>query len=190
MQSGGKWDKMGVLVGESVAKWDAGLPGVLQLKAKIEHMFLGQYTYRIDTKGRMTVPARFREELTDGAYISQGFERNLMVLTDSSFELIAKKANEMSITDPTARQLKRLIFASADRVELDRAGRILIPQFLREVANLDGDAIVVGVGDYFEIWSPDAWEPQADQLLDADANAQRFAVLDLSGSSARAGTAG
>ena len=143
-------------------------------------MFLGRYTYRIDTKGRMTVPARFRNLLDEGAYISQGFERNLMVLTESSFQLIVAKTNEMSITDPTARSLKRMIYSSADRVEIDRAGRILIPQFLREFAQLNGDAALVGVGDYFEIWSPKVWDTQSSDLLDPDANAQRFAALDLS----------
>ncbi len=147
-------------------------------------MFLGQYTHSIDDKGRLTVPARYRECLADGAYISQGFERNLMVLTASAYEQISERVNQMSMTDPTTRQLRRLIFATADLVELDKAGRIRIPQFLREVAGLEGETMIVGVGDYFEIWSPLAWEPQADILQDADSNTQRFATLDLSSRSA------
>ncbi len=147
-------------------------------------MFLGQYTHSIDDKGRLTVPARYRESLADGAYISQGFERNLMVLTASAYEQISERVNQMSMTDPTTRQLRRLIFATADLVELDKAGRIRIPQFLREVAGLEGETMIVGVGDYFEIWSPLAWEPQADILQDADSNTQRFATLDLSSRSA------
>ncbi len=147
-------------------------------------MFLGQYTHSIDDKGRLTVPARYRESLADGAYISQGFERNLMVLTASAYEQISERVNQMSMTDPTTRQLRRLIFATADLVELDKAGRIRIPQFLREVAGLEGETMIVGVGDYFEIWSPLAWEPQADILQDADSNTQRFATLDRSSRSA------
>ncbi len=130
------------------------------------------------------MPARYRESLADGAYISQGFERNLMVLTASAYEQISERVNQMSMTDPTTRQLRRLIFATADLVELDKAGRIRIPQFLREVAGLEGETMIVGVGDYFEIWSPLAWEPQADILQDADSNTQRFATLDLSSRSA------
>ena len=144
-------------------------------------MFLGQYTHSIDSKGRLTVPSRFRELLEQGAYISQGFERNLMVLTSAAFERISERVNGMSLTDPDARQLKRLIYATADRVEVDGSGRIRIPQFLREVANLDGDAVIVGAGDYFEIWSPTAWEPKAAELHDTEMNAQRFATLELSG---------
>jgi MraZ protein len=143
-------------------------------------MFLGQYEHTIDEKGRLTVPSRFRELLQDGAYITQGFDQNLVVLTAATFDHISSRVNRMSMTDPTARQLKRLIFSHADRLEVDRVGRILIPQFLRASAQLDGAAIMVGVGDYFEIWSPERWQEQNTLLQDGEANAQRFAALDLS----------
>lgn len=143
-------------------------------------MFLGQYEHTIDEKGRMTIPARFRELLLDGAYITQGFDQNLIVLPTSDFEHISQRVNMMSMTDPTARQLKRLIFSHADHLEVDKAGRILIPQFLRQASRLDSAATVVGVGDYFEIWAPELWQEHSQQLLDAEANTQRFAALDLS----------
>jgi MraZ protein len=143
-------------------------------------MFLGQYRHSLDSKGRLTVPARYRELLVDGAYITQGFERNLMVWKTSAFETISQSVSHMSITDPTSRLLRRLIFSSGERVEVDKAGRILIPQFLRQAAHLDGEAVVVGVGDYFEVWSPLMWGEQADQLKDSEANSQRFIAFDLS----------
>lgn len=144
-------------------------------------MFLGRYRHNIDEKGRLTIPARFRDVLAaEGAFVLQGFDNNLMVLTQPAFEAISRRVSQMSLTDPSARLLKRLIFSTADRVEVDRAGRILIPQFLRQSAGLDGDAFVVGVGDYFEIWSPDSWSVQTDQLQDAESNAQRFMSLELS----------
>jgi len=142
-------------------------------------MFLGQYRHTIDNKGRLTIPARYRELLAEGAYVIQGFDRNLMVLTPTSFESISHRVSLMSMTDPATRQLKRLLFSSGDKVEVDRSGRILIQQFLREVAGLDSEAIVVGVGDYFEIWAPEVWEEQTTQLKDVNANAQRFATFDL-----------
>ena len=142
-------------------------------------MFLGRYNHTIDEKGRLTIPARFRELLENGAYVTQGFDRNLMVLTAPSFEQIYSRVNQMSMTDPTARQLKRLIFSAAERCEIDRAGRMLLPQFLREAVQLNGEAMIVGAGDYFEIWSPDLWAQQNELLQDAEANAQRFAALDL-----------
>ncbi len=84
------------------------------------------------------------------------------------------------MTDPMARLLKRLIFSAADLLDIDKAGRILIPQFLREAAGLDGEVVIVGVGDYFEIWSPIIWQEQLSQIKDVEANAQRFMALDLS----------
>jgi len=144
-------------------------------------MFLGQYQHNIDSKGRLTIPARFRELLVaEGAYVTQGFDKNLMVLTVPSFNQIYQRVNRMSMTDPMARLLKRLIFSGADRVDVDKVGRILIQQFLREAAALDTEAVIVGVGDYFEIWSPTIWEEQLTQLKDVEANAQRFMTLELS----------
>ncbi len=142
-------------------------------------MFLGQYRHAIDNKGRLTIPARFRDLLEDGAYITQGFDRNLMVLRAPTFEGISRRVSQLSMTDPAVRQLRRLIFSTADRADVDRNGRILIPQFLRDVAHVDGEAVVVGVGEYFEIWSPDVWDTQLDQLQDADGNAQKFSTFEL-----------
>lgn len=170
-----------MIVGESGRKWNAGLSGVYLFKDKVEHMFLGQYHHTIDNKGRLTIPARFRELLAaEGAYITLGFDQNLMVLTVPSFDQIYQRINHTSMTDPTARLLKRLIFSGADQVGVDKTGRILIPQFLREAAELDSEAVVVGVGDYFEIWSPELWAGQMAQIEDAEANAQRFMALDIS----------
>ena len=146
----------------------------------LEHMFLGQFHHNLDDKGRMTVPARFREELiSDGAYVMQGFDRNLMVLTTSTFDIISHRVNQMSMTDPKTRLLRRLIFSTATHVEFDRAGRILVPQFLRDAADLENGVVIVGNGDYFEIWSPELWNMQIEDLQDAEINADRFAGLFL-----------
>ena len=156
------------------------MTGVLSLRDKVELMFVGQYRHNLDDKGRLTVPARYREQLAaEGAYVLQGFESNLMVLTVPTYEAISRRISRMSLTDPTARLLRRLFFSTADRVEIDKAGRILLAQFLREAAGLDGDVVIVGVGDHFEIWSPQAWDQQVDQLQDVEANAQRFMTLEL-----------
>ena len=105
-------------------------------------MFLGRFEHTIDEKGRITVPARFRELLADGAYVTQGFDHNLIVLPAPSFEQMYANVNQMSMTDPVARQLKRFIFANAVQVDFDRAGRMLLPQYLRESVSLDGNAIL------------------------------------------------
>jgi len=143
-------------------------------------MFLGQYQHTLDNKGRLTIPARYRDLLDDGAYLTQGFDRNLMVMTVSAFEAVSRRINSMSITDSRARLLRRLLFSNGERVDVDKAGRILIPQFLRQSASLESDAIVVGGGDYFEIWSPGHWAEQAVRLNDAEANADLFSIFDIS----------
>jgi MraZ protein len=103
-----------------------------------------------------------------------------MLLTTQSFDEIYQRVNRLSMTSEIARKLKRLIFSNANQVDVDKTGRILIPQYLRSAAVLDGEAMVVGVGDYIEIWSPILWEDQITQLQDAEANAHRFEALDLS----------
>ena len=142
-------------------------------------MFLSHHQHSIDEKGRMTIPASYREQLQDGAYITQGFDQNLIVLPRTSFERISTRINQMSLTDPAARQLRRLFFSHAEKIEFDRAGRILIPLFLRESALLSNAAEVVGAGNYFEIWSPELWAKQDAEYQNPEFNNQRYAALDL-----------
>jgi MraZ protein len=158
--------------------------GVLDLIIRIELMFLGEFYHNLDDKGRLTLPAVFRKMLAedDGAYLLRGFDRNLMVLTSASFSIIYERVNKMSMTDPTARLLRRLIFSGAAPVEFDKAGRILLPQFLRDGADIQNEAVIVGAGDYVEIWAPKLWAAQRELLNDVDVTADRFAALDLASS--------
>jgi MraZ protein len=148
-------------------------------------MFLGEYRHSIDNKDRLTVPARYRELMDEGAYILRGFDRNLMVLTTKAFDAISHRFEQMSMTDPLARTLRRLIIGSASKLEMDKTGRILIPDFLCQKVGLSSDheAVLVGQGNYFEIWSTDEWALQQHALDEAEANTERFKVLDLSTSS-------
>lgn len=143
-------------------------------------MFLGQYRHSIDDKGRLIIPARFRADLGDGAFVTQGFDRNLMVMTTDYFARVYDRINAMNLADPTARLLRRLILGNAYQVELDRAGRILLPQYLRDALSLSQESVIVGQGEYFEIWQPALWDEQIALLQDAEANVRRFATLDLS----------
>jgi MraZ protein len=143
-------------------------------------MFLGQYYHTLDSKGRMTIPARLRDLLTEGIYLTQGFDQNLRLLNEPSFNAMAEKISHMSETQPKTRLLKRLFFSNASQVELDSLGRVLIPQFLRTFARLENEAVIVGVGEAIEIWSPSVWQEQLSAIGDSDANAQQFSDLDLS----------
>ena len=143
-------------------------------------MFLGQFQHTLDEKGRLMIPSRYRELLAAGAFITQGFDKCLMVMTDVHFNEVYERINAMNMADPNARLLRRLILSNAYSVEIDRVGRILIPGNLRQVIALDGEAIVAGQGEYFEVWNPADWNQQMDQLQDVEMNNQRFATLDLS----------
>lgn len=143
-------------------------------------MFLGQFTHTIDAKGRLTIPVRYRAALSSGAYITQGFERNLIVYTTESFNVLAQRATKLSNTNPEARAVRRLIFGRATEVNIDGSGRILIPPFLREYAFLDGETTIVGAGEYFEIWSADAWDTELTSVADPEINTRRFTEFDLS----------
>lgn len=142
-------------------------------------MFMGQYEHTIDEKGRLTIPSRYRDLLVGGATLTQGLDQSIMVLTNEAFSRMAAKATAMNLTDPNARLLNRVIFSNAEQVEVDRAGRILIPGFLRQAAQLDTNVRIVGAGEYFEIWSPEGWATQQAHMNDTDANAQRFSGLQL-----------
>jgi MraZ protein len=159
---------------------DAGRPGVLPLIEELVQMFLGQFQHSFDEKGRLMIPARFRELLEGGAYLTQGFDRCLMVMTGVYFKQVYDNVNAMNLADPNARLLRRLIFANAYPVEVDKVGRVLVPQNLRQFAGLDSEAIVAGQGDYFEVWSPAAWNEQMKQMQDIEANNERFSTLNLS----------
>ncbi|MFZ2094995.1 MAG: division/cell wall cluster transcriptional repressor MraZ, partial [Anaerolineales bacterium] len=142
----------------------------------------GEYRHSIDNKDRLTVPVRYRELMEEGAYIMRGLDRNLMVLTTKAFEAISQRLDQKSFTDPLTRDLRRLFFGSASRLEIDKVGRILLPDFLCKIANLtsEKDAVLVGQGSYFEIWSTDEWALQQQALEEPEANKERFKVLDLS----------
>jgi MraZ protein len=143
-------------------------------------MFLSHHQHSIDEKGRMTIPANYREQLQDGAYITIGFDQNLIVLPKTSFDNISNRINKMSLTDPAARQLSLLFFSHAEEIVFDRAGRILIPVFLRQAALLGNAAEVVGAGNHFEVWSPELWGKQDSQFQDSDFNKMRYIAFDLS----------
>ena len=143
-------------------------------------MFLGQFQHNLDEKGRLMIPARYRELLAAGAFVTHGFDNCLMVMTDVYFKQVYDRINAMNIADTSARLLRRLILSNAYSVEVDKVGRILLPQNLRQAIALESEAILAGQGEYFEVWTPAEWNAQMNQLQDLETNNQRFATLDLS----------
>ncbi|MEF3274370.1 MAG: division/cell wall cluster transcriptional repressor MraZ [Chloroflexus sp.] len=127
-------------------------------------MFLGTHEHAIDEKGRLAIPARFRAELAGGMVLTRGFDRCLLIFPLPFWSDLTRRVSALSLVDDDARMLRRLLFASASEQEMDRQGRILLPQSLREAGGLSEQAILVGLDTYIEIWSPERWREIEDRL--------------------------
>ncbi len=120
-------------------------------------MFLGRFEHSVDIKGRVAVPARFRDKLSGELIITRGNDRCLYLFTEEAWTPLADKLNALSTGDADARNLRRAIFSAAEPVELDKQGRIIIPDHLRKYAGIDGNVAVIGVGNYIEVWDLHSW---------------------------------
>src|ERR1700690_1786501 len=107
-------------------------------------MLLGEYQHNLDTKGRMAIPAKFRDKLSSGAIITRGIDNCLFVFANAEWEVLATKLVAMPIAQANARAFARLMLAGASDVEIDNQGRILIPGNLREYAGLKKEVVVAG----------------------------------------------
>ena len=121
-------------------------------------MFLGTHSPRLDDKGRLFLPAKFRDELAEGLVVTKGQERCLFVFPMAEFEQIAEQLRSAPVTHKAARAYSRVFFASAHDEVPDRQGRITIPAHLREYAGLSKDCVVIGASSRVEIWDREAWE--------------------------------
>ncbi len=142
-------------------------------------MFTGEYRHSVDDKGRIAVPAKFRAQLAQGAFVSRWIDGCLAIHTPSGWEELATKVAALRTTDPDARKFERNIFSGAFDLELDRQGRIVIPAYLRDEIGLGAEAVIVGSRDHAEIWAPDRWSAYQAGLADADSFAQAIANLGI-----------
>jgi MraZ protein len=142
-------------------------------------VFTGEYRHTVDDKGRLAVPAKFRAQLDEGAFVSRWLDACLAVHTRVGWELLASKVAGLPITDQGSRLFQRFVFAGAVEVELDRQGRVLIPAYLRESIGLEGEAVVVGSRDHAEIWAPARWDDYRQALDDPQSLAQAFEGLGI-----------
>jgi MraZ protein len=143
-------------------------------------VFLGEYEHNMDDKGRLAVPARFRDELGDGVVVNRGFDRCLMGFPRAIWDQLAQQVSGLSLGQGEARNLRRLLFSGAADVMLDRQGRILIPQNLREYANLGDQVIIAGLNTHFEIWDNNRWNEVIDTLdVNASTIAEQLAALGI-----------
>lgn len=121
-------------------------------------MFMGEYNHTIDAKGRLIVPAKFREILGDNFIVTKGLDGCLFVYPNDEWTRFEEKLKGLPLTNKNARQFTRFFLAGAAACEVDKQGRILLPQVLREFASLEKDVVLVGVASRIEIWSRERWD--------------------------------
>jgi MraZ protein len=142
-------------------------------------VFTGEYRHAVDEKGRLAVPARFRAQLEGGCVVARWLDTCLAIFPMPAWELLSTKVGSLPMTDPNARLLQRQLFAGAQETELDRQGRVLVPQGLRAFAGLVSEAMVLGSRDHAEIWAPARWEEYSQALEDPSAFAAAIAGLGI-----------
>jgi MraZ protein len=126
-------------------------------------MFMGEYQHSVDEKGRMIIPAKFREELGASFVMTRGLDSCLFVYPMTEWVTLEQKLKSLSLMKADARAFTRFFFSGAVECELDKQGRVNIPNNLREHAKLDKDCVVIGVSNRVEVWSKEVWETYNEQ---------------------------
>ena len=141
-------------------------------------MFMGEYNHTIDVKGRLIIPSKFREALGDVFVVTKGLDGCLFVFDNTEWAVFEEKLRSLPITNKDARKFVRFFLAGAAEVEVDKQGRILVPNVLREFAQLSKDVVLLGVASRIEIWSKERFE-EVETYDDMDDIAEHMAELGL-----------
>jgi len=141
-------------------------------------MFLGEYTHTIDNKGRITIPAKFRNLLAAGLVVTRGFDQNLMLFPMDGWQELAERIAQRPLADEDVRAFRRRVFSGAVDLVPDRQGRILLPPYLREFAKIEGDVVIAGMFNYLELWSDTAWTTVRDDI-ESESDAARWEDLGI-----------
>lgn len=121
-------------------------------------MFIGEYNHSIDQKGRLAIPSKFRSAFTKGLVVTRGLDNCLFVYTIAEWKKLAEKLANLPINQANTRAFARLMLAGAMDVELDKQGRIMLPEYLRNYAKLSKATVVTGLFNRLEIWAEPEWE--------------------------------
>jgi MraZ protein len=123
-------------------------------------MFFGEFLYKIDEKGRVPTPPKFRRELKDGVVLTQGIENCIIAYPFLEWKKMASALTTGSITPSKLRKLNRALFAAAFSLHIDGQGRMALPAPLRDNAGIQDELIIAGANNYFELWNPERWEEE------------------------------
>ena len=121
-------------------------------------MFIGEYAHNLDEKGRLAIPTKFRQHLLKGAVITRGLDNCLFVYTQPEWEKLASKLANLPIAQAKSRAFARLMLAGAMDVEMDKQGRVVVPEYLRQYAVIQKKVVVTGLYNRLEIWDEDQWK--------------------------------
>ena len=121
-------------------------------------MFIGEYNHNLDEKGRLAVPVKFRGELKKGAVVTKGLDGCLFFYTIDEWKILAEKLSNLPISQSNTRAFARLMLAGAMDVQLDKQGRIVLPDYLRKYAKLTKKIVIGGLYNRLEIWDEEAWK--------------------------------
>lgn len=141
-------------------------------------MFLGEYTHVIDDKGRLTIPAKYRALVAQGLVVTRGFDQNLMLFPLDGWEELAARIAQRPLSDESVRAFRRRVFSGAVDLSPDRQGRILLPQYLRDFAGINGEVVIAGMFNYMEIWGVEAWQNVRASIEDNN-DADRWVDLGI-----------
>jgi MraZ protein len=142
-------------------------------------MFIGEYNHSLDTKNRIIIPAKFREELGKNFVLTKGLDGCLYVYPKSQWEVLQKKLETLPLTNKNARAFVRFFFSGAHELELDKQGRTLIPQNLLEYGQIQKEIVSIGVSNRIEIWSREKWEEYNNSNIDYDSIAEQMSELGI-----------
>lgn len=143
-------------------------------------MFIGEYAHSIDAKGRLIMPAKFREELGITFIVTKGLDGCLFVYSKNEWAQLEEKLKTLPFTSKDARTFNRFFFAGAIECEVDKQGRILISQNLRDYANLSKDVVIIGVSTRIEIWDKEKWDNYCnDEDVSPDDIAEKMSLLGI-----------
>lgn len=142
-------------------------------------MFLGTHTPKLDEKGRIFLPAKFRDELSEGLVVTRGQERCLYVWPSAEFRGYTEQLRRAPVTNKKARDYMRMLFAGASAEQPDRQGRITLPPMLRDYAGLDRDCVVIGAFNRVEIWDAQSWQAYSSEQESAYADWSEEVLPDV-----------
>jgi MraZ protein len=143
-------------------------------------LFLGHHYTQLKNSNRLPIRSDWQKFISGGVYLTQGFDQNILILTPDIFQDIYKRLTALNITDPLVRLLLRMFLSTANYIESMENETISLPQELLGYANLESNVVVIGQGEYVEVWSSDLWQQQQTEIQDSQANAQRFSALTIS----------